>query len=130
MTSHESEITQTVTDALKDHVGIDWADDEYYCLGCLEGMGRAVGAETRWAEHAAEVVVKALSERDRRIQTELRADAEARSIREACAALDDLDYIDCTCGHPNDDHNLGECPFPGCGCGLTIPPASTSAGEA
>ncbi|GAA1138709.1 hypothetical protein [Nocardioides aquiterrae] len=28
------------------------------------------------------------------------------------------EYVDCTCGHPNADHTeLGECPFPGCGCG-------------
>lgn len=27
------------------------------------------------------------------------------------------EYVDCTCGHPNDDHQFGECPFPGCGCG-------------
>jgi len=32
--------------------------------------------------------------------------------------LDEPDYVDCTCGHPNDDHNLGECPFLGCGCGV------------
>lgn len=27
------------------------------------------------------------------------------------------EFVDCTCGHPNADHNLGECPFRGCGCG-------------
>lgn len=28
------------------------------------------------------------------------------------------EYVDCTCGHPNDEHQFGECPFPGCGCGV------------
>jgi hypothetical protein len=29
----------------------------------------------------------------------------------------EVEYVDCTCGHPNADHEDGECPFPGCGCG-------------
>lgn len=32
--------------------------------------------------------------------------------------MDDDDYVDCTCGHPNADHVAGACPFPGCGCGV------------
>lgn len=45
----------------------------------------------------------------------------------------DLDYVDCTCGHPNDDHESGVCPFKGYGCGalyddsdVTSPPGGTS----
>ena len=28
------------------------------------------------------------------------------------------EWLDCTCGHPNADHEDGTCPFPGCGCGV------------
>ena len=36
--------------------------------------------------------------------------------------LPEPEYVHCTCGHPNDDHSaLGECPFPGCGCGRLDP---------
>lgn len=49
-----------LADVLAQHPGLDYADEEYYCLGCLEGLGRHGGVERRWAEHVEAEVAKVL----------------------------------------------------------------------
>ena len=61
--SQAAELAQ-VADVLAEHAGIDYADDAYYCIGCLESLGMAIpGVERRWAEHVAEVVAGTLRAR-------------------------------------------------------------------
>ena len=123
------QIKAEIAVVLAEHWDMDTgAPGEWEC-DCGYPLGNGTGdLDARHRVHVAEQIADALTEREQRLTDALRADCDARALRAVEAALDD--YVDCTCGHPNADHEDGACPFPGCGCGvpydesgITTPPA-------
>jgi hypothetical protein len=111
MSDHQPEYDATVA-VLKDHAGVDYADDMYYCLGCLETLGIAMGVETRWAEHVADELAK--------VERKRAAKAAEKPSCEACG----VELADGKCWWCDDGPTPTPCPHDPCysrsecvGCG-------------